>query len=187
MSHDLGDYIEVKDRIALFHAEYEEGAIQGDWDIVEVGGETFVVYKARAYRSPEDKVPTVGTAWEPFPGKTPFTRNSELMNAETSAVGRAIANLGIGIANSMASKNEILNRKDEPKPITKERALALNNLRKEKGIDHKGLVKVFEESGLTPPASDSNDARATAFFALTDDEANVLEQAIRLVQARAAA
>lgn len=173
--HDLGQYIEVKDRIALFHEKYEDGVLQGDWQIIEIAGETFVVYEARAYRTHDDPTPTVGTAWEPFPGKTPFTRNSELMNAETSAVGRAIGNLGIGIANSMASKDEILNRKDEPAPISKERVKALNKIRLDKKLTHDKLCLAFGAAGAEAPTADTNDARAAAFFALTEETADKLE------------
>jgi hypothetical protein len=67
---------------------------------------------AYAYRNPDDPRPATGTASELAQGKTAFTRGSELMNLETSAVGRAIGNLGIGIEAGLASKQEIQNAKN---------------------------------------------------------------------------
>ncbi len=44
---------------------------------------------------------------EPFPGKTPYTKDSELMNAETSAWGRALASLGYEIHRGIATKQDV--------------------------------------------------------------------------------
>jgi hypothetical protein len=52
--------------------------------------DTFIAYTCAAYRTADDQRPGIGVAWEPFPGQTPYTAASELMNAETSAQGRAI-------------------------------------------------------------------------------------------------
>ena len=112
----LADYIDVPERIRLFLEAFPEGSLQSHpakpWKITEVDGKHFVVYTALAYRSPDDKRPGEGTAWEPFPGQTPYTRNSELQNAETSAWGRAIVALGIG-AKKIASADEVRNRQAE--------------------------------------------------------------------------
>lgn len=96
-------YIEVADRIRLFKELYPEGSLQAE--IVEIL-DNRVIVKAYAYRSPDDNRPGVGLAWEEVPGKTPYTRGSELMNCETSAWGRAIAALGIG-TKKVASADEV--------------------------------------------------------------------------------
>jgi hypothetical protein len=101
------DYIEVKDRIQMFLDQYPEGSLQGSWEHVEIAGEHLIVYTARAYRSIADDRPGVGTASEPFPGKTNFTRGSELANAETSAWGRAIVALGIAAHKGVASAQDV--------------------------------------------------------------------------------
>lgn len=104
----LGDYVEVKDRIPMFYEAFPDGRLVTDraeyW--LEVDPPRVVV-KALAYRTPDDPHPGVGWSWLEIPGKTPYTRGSELENAETSAWGRAIAALGIGISRSIASKNEV--------------------------------------------------------------------------------
>src|SRR6266699_105190 len=96
---DLGDYIDVATRITEFRAKYPNGYLrplnpEAPYRIETIGDRIFIVVVAAAYRSTEDEYPGVGMAWEPFPGRTPYTRDSELMNAETSAWGRAIIALG---------------------------------------------------------------------------------------------
>jgi hypothetical protein len=74
----------------------------------------FIVYAAAAYREPGDPRPGIGMAWEPFPGRTPYTAASELMNAETSAWGRAIqAVLASDAKKGVASREEVRNRRAE--------------------------------------------------------------------------
>jgi hypothetical protein len=107
------DYVPVNVRIAQFIAKYPEGSLQpvdpaNPYTVIEGKGESsWIVYGAAAYRSPDDTRPGIGYAWEPVPGKTPYTRGSELMVAETSAWGRAIAALGIATNRSVASADEV--------------------------------------------------------------------------------
>jgi hypothetical protein len=101
------DYIEVKDRIAMFLADFPEASLQGSYEFVETSEGTLIVFTAKAYRSPDDPRPGVGHAQEAFPGKTAFTRGSEMQNAETSAWGRAIAALGIATHKGVASADEV--------------------------------------------------------------------------------
>lgn len=110
MSVDMSDYVEVHDRIAAFYEKHPEGSLQSGWEFHELGGQTVIVVEARAYRTPDDPHPGIGLASEPVPGKTPYTRDSELMNAETSAWGRAIAALGFEVKRGIASANEVRNR-----------------------------------------------------------------------------
>jgi hypothetical protein len=111
MAYDLGDYKEVPDRIAEFKQEYPQGSLQGSYHLQEIAGDTWVVYIASAYRTADDERPGIGMAWEPFPGKTNYTKDSELMNAETSAWGRAIVALGfMAKGEKVASANEVRSR-----------------------------------------------------------------------------
>ncbi len=104
----LDDYIDVAERIVAFKEKHPEGSLQTiDWQVVEVAGKTFVVYRAAAFRTADDPRPGHGTAWEPFPGPTPYTKDSELMNAETAAWGRAIVAVGIAANRKIASKQEV--------------------------------------------------------------------------------
>lgn len=103
------DYIEVSERLQEFYKRFPDGSIQGEWDYTNRDGEQWLVYKATAYRNPDDPRPGIGFAWEPIPGRTPYTKGSELMNGETSAWGRALAALGIAVHRGIASGTEIRN------------------------------------------------------------------------------
>lgn len=116
MSRDfqLGDYNDVASRMREFFEKYPDGRLRpaAPWRVETIGDRAFIVFEAAAYRTADDQNPGVGTAWEPFPGRTPYTRDSELMNAETSAWGRAI--LAVGAADTrkgIASAEEVRNRR----------------------------------------------------------------------------
>ena len=104
MSFDLSNYVDVKTRIKLFYERYPEGSLQ--FEFKGTMGE-MIWGVAYAYRTPDDPRPSTGTAAELAIGKTPYTKGSELMNLETSAIGRCIGNFGIGIEAGMASKDEV--------------------------------------------------------------------------------
>lgn len=110
---DLGGYIEVKDRIAKFYELYAQGRlVTGEVRLSnEPDGVPRVMVQGLAYRSPEDTHPGVGWSWMELPGKTTYTKGSELENTETSAWGRAIGSLGILIDGSIASAQEVENKK----------------------------------------------------------------------------
>lgn len=120
------DYIDVATRIAEVRGDaervYPEGTFQpfdpaNPYRIEIIDGQTFIVYVAAFYRTPDDVRPGVGTAWEPVPGRTPYTRDSELQNAETSAWGRAlIACLAADTKKGIASANEVRNRQADNDP-----------------------------------------------------------------------
>lgn len=132
---DLSDYVDVAERITEFRDKHPGGCLQpADPDrpyrIETITGAdkdgqdktlTFIVYVAAAYRTPDDPRPGIGTAYEVFPGRTPYTRGSELQNAETAAWGRAITaalagDARRGIANPVvASTEEARNRRAEAK------------------------------------------------------------------------
>jgi hypothetical protein len=113
----LDDYVDVAERIKLFNEKYPDGSLQTlSWEIREIGERVFVVYRAMAYRTPDDTRPGQGSAWEPFPGRTPYTRDSELMNAETAAWGRAIVALGIVASRKVATKQDVKARQEPEKP-----------------------------------------------------------------------
>jgi hypothetical protein len=149
MAYDLGDYIEVPERIVAFKEKYPEGSLQGDWGLREIGDSIWIVYVAKAYRTPDDERPGVGMAWEPFPGKTNYTKDSELMNAETSAWGRAIVALGfLAKGDKIASANEVRNRQSNGAPTP----TAADNLTvSDKQLDF--IERLVKEGGADNPAA----------------------------------
>jgi len=132
------DYQEVADRIIQFYKAFPDGRLTSEtrfevlpvpravplvgakkekvgdkWRLPTIQAEqqVVVVCVARAYRTPDDPKPCEGTATEPYPGLTPYTEDSEAMNAETSAWGRAIVATGCTKAKKTASANEVRNRR----------------------------------------------------------------------------
>jgi hypothetical protein len=109
----MDDYVDVAERIREFYERFPEGTLKGQYKgVVEAGGKSFVVYHAQAYRNATDSLCSDGWAWEPVPGPTSFTKDSELQNAETAAWGRAIVALGFE-TKKIASKQEVRNRRTE--------------------------------------------------------------------------
>jgi hypothetical protein len=115
----LDGYVDVATRIAEFRAAFPDGRLRPvnpdqPYRIETVGNDTFITYTAACYRSPDDPLPGIGTAQEAYPGKTPYTRGSEIQNAETSAWGRAIvAALQADTRKGIASHEEVRNRQAE--------------------------------------------------------------------------
>lgn len=112
------DYIDVATRIVEFREKYPDGRLrQKDVQFVDFAGKSWVVYTAEAWRSEDDPAPAHGTAWEPVPGPTQFTRDSELQNAETAAWGRAmVAALAVDTRKGIASQEEVRNRQEKTPP-----------------------------------------------------------------------
>jgi hypothetical protein len=109
------DYIDVATRIVEFREKFPTGSLQQlDLKFIDFAGKSWVVYTAAAYRTPDDARPGVGTAWEPVPGPTRFTKDSEVQNAETAAWGRAmVAALAVDTKQGVASMQEVRNRQVE--------------------------------------------------------------------------
>src|ERR1035437_444020 len=109
------DYIDVATRLAEMREKFPELTMQQvKMEFVSVAGKDWVVYTAAAYRTPEDVRPGIGTAWEPIPGPTSFTRDSEVQNAETAAWGRALIAVGASTRSGIASAEEVSNRSPAP-------------------------------------------------------------------------
>lgn len=105
---DLSDYVSVAERLEKFYAKYPEGRVQaGKPELFTVGEQAYIWCQATAWRSPDDPLPAIASAWEDWPGRTPYTKHSEMQNAETSAVGRALWMVGIEAKRGGASREEI--------------------------------------------------------------------------------
>ena len=108
MSFNLDDYVDVPERIAIFREKWPYGSLQSEVLAYPTETYPFVVVKALAYRNPDDKLPGIGHSAQGYPGITPYTKGSEMENAETSAWGRAIiAALAADAKRGIASRNEV--------------------------------------------------------------------------------
>lgn len=106
-------YNDVASRVVEFREKYPNGTLRPlnkdrPYTIEVINGNQCFVVVAAALRTPDDPEPGVGMAYEPVPGSTPYTRGSELQNAETAAWGRAmIAALAVDAKKGIASREEV--------------------------------------------------------------------------------
>mgnify|MGYP007071575144 CR=1 FL=1 len=126
MDKRLENYVDVPQRMKLFYEMYPQGSLQMDPNLKfqQVGDQLIVIGQAYAFRTPNDTRPGIGTAQEYLPGKTAFTRGSEIQNLETSCWGRAIGALGIGIEKAIATREEVelAIERNTPETVTIKRA-----------------------------------------------------------------
>jgi hypothetical protein len=105
---NLGDYVDVPTRLAMALKKFPDLRIQESRpQIIEVDNQKYVEISCTVWRDANDSNPMVAYCWEQIPGKTPYTRGSEMMNASTSCLGRALGFLGLGIGKSIASRDEV--------------------------------------------------------------------------------
>lgn len=101
------EYMEVKDRVMVFRTNHPEWAI--NTEIIENNESTgSVIFKAYI-EDGEGRIRGVGHAHEFRDDKSSMVnKTSHLENCETSAIGRALGSLGIGIESSYASYDEVM-------------------------------------------------------------------------------
>jgi hypothetical protein len=114
-------YVEVNERIKYFRENYKGWSLTSE--VIDLT-ENRCVIKASILNE-QARVIATGTAYE-MHGSSYINKTSFVENCETSAWGRALGNLGIGIDTSIASAFEVNNaiKQQETKPKTKEK---LNN------------------------------------------------------------
>jgi GGDEF domain-containing protein len=198
----IDDYVDVAERIQNLFDKYPDASLQTiDWGVQEIGGKSFVWYRAAAYRTPDDERPGQGIAWEPFPGPTPYTKDSELMNAETSAYGRAICALGLVSNRKLASRQEVRARMGDertapgemvmdPKPKRKPKAkpastpterggemLTVDRVQEKSDAAVDQIIALYNRSGFEP------DILKMQLAAVDADNSGTPEEALRYLNA----
>ena len=97
-------YVEVNQRLLYFRNEKQYGGWSIETSFLVLDSESCVVQCT--IRDNEGRVRAQGTAQEDK-SSSRINQTSYVENGETSAVGRALAMLGIGIETSIASSNEV--------------------------------------------------------------------------------
>jgi hypothetical protein len=111
MAFDLSEYVDVKTRLKQALALYPQlRIVEHRPEITQVGDQLFIECSVTVSRDPDDPIPVTAFMFEPYPGKTSFTKLSEQANGATSALGRALGYMGFGIDKSIATSNEVLGR-----------------------------------------------------------------------------
>lgn len=113
-------YVLVSDRVLFFNEKFPEGSITTE--LISNPNDDTVIIKATV--KPNDKQTFTGYSQATWDDGY-INKTSALENAETSAVGRALGFMGIGVIESIASADEINKAQTYPTkaPITPEIAL----------------------------------------------------------------
>jgi len=134
------EYVPVNERIKYFWEEYPDGRIITDLLHDENGR---CIFKAEIYAGGELK--TTGYAYEQE-GSSFINKTSYIENCETSAVGRALGNFGIGVDTSVASYEEVVNAAEQLEnggPIEPDTAEFINAEIEALGIDYEKFVAYY--------------------------------------------
>jgi len=109
MGFSLDNYVDVATRLRLAFDKYPDLRIQETTrEIIEMPDKScFIRCTVTVWRDGTDPIPAVATACELYPGKTPYTKNSENEVGFTSALGRALGYMGFGITNAIATRDEV--------------------------------------------------------------------------------
>ena len=137
------NYVPVTERVKEFHEKYPDFTVLTE--IISLD-ETSVLMKATVY-DPDGKILAVGHAQEDRNASN-INKTSYVENCETSAVGRAIGMLGIGIDASMASADEVANAVDRQEAlkqkVNKNCISSLKMLAEEKGSDFSSILSYYD-------------------------------------------
>ena len=124
-------YVLVADRVLYFNEKYPKGSIKTE--LISKPEDKMVIVKATVNPS-DDSGQTFNGYSQAIWGEGYINKTSALENAETSAVGRALAFMGIGVIESIASIDEI-NKTTYQKKVSTKDYQNKNKQDKEDGID----------------------------------------------------
>jgi len=123
MSFDLSEYVDVKHRLNLaLHKHPDLRIVEDAPELITIGERVYIQCAVTVFRSADDLLPGRAYCWEVWPGRTPFTKESEQQNGATSALGRCLGYMGFGIDTGIASANEVRTAQANNHPSTNERA-----------------------------------------------------------------
>jgi hypothetical protein len=122
MSFDLGDYVDVRHRLEMALLAFPDlRVIEERPELINMGERVYIQCAVTVYRTHDDTQPGRAYCWEVWPGRTPYTKDSEQMNGATSALGRALGYMGFGIKAGLASANEVKTAQGNSHPSTEPR------------------------------------------------------------------
>lgn len=134
------NYADVANRVKAFRKLFPNGGITTEIVSLENG---ICVINAKCYDE-TGKLLATGTAYEKE-GSSFINKTSYIENCETSAVGRALGFLGIGVENDIASVQEVLNAEQQQVDealITKIMVKALKEKCKNENVDEKIVLDI---------------------------------------------
>ena len=143
-------YAEVNQRIKAFRMLYPEGFIHTTIMSIEDG--VCIIRAEVGFFTSDGKewVLGTGTAYEKE-GSSFINKTSYIENCETSAIGRALGMVGLGIDTSVASAEEVQNavlQQTEQTTISKTKVQVLSKMCDADGIDVDWLCSLYKVGSL---------------------------------------
>lgn len=118
MAFDLSNYVDVAARLRMAIEQYPNmSVLEHPVQVREVDEKTYIEVTIEVICNDDADRRATASAWEIHPGHTPYTKESEMMNSSTSALGRALGFLGFGITKSIASQDEVKARQEYTEKI----------------------------------------------------------------------
>lgn len=160
------EYVQVTERIKAFRQLLPEGSITTE--IIHFG-DGQVLFKA-IITDEDGRVLATGHAMEKEESSY-INKTSYVENGETSAWGRALSALGLGIDVSMASADELVNalrnQESESKYATDQEKKNFTDLCAEKGVEP---TEILKKTGWKPKQKMTADQYGKALIILKDME-----------------
>ena len=153
-------YVLVSDRIIFFNENYKKGSITTD--IIKNEDKEIII---KATVIPDVTIDRRFSAYsQAIKGDGYINETSALENAETSAIGRALGFMGIGVIDSIASVDEIT------------KATNTDILQKAKDAKIKEIFVKLKESKTLEEANKLKPIIATIYGLLTEEEKNGISE-----------
>lgn len=129
------EYVPVSERLKKFRENFSDWGLETEWIVLEEEKAACRV----VIRDQQGVIKSTGTAMEMRDEKSSLlNKTSHVENCETSAIGRALGNLGIGIDGDVASAEEVERAKK------KQLIISINSM-----IDEKNREEYEEEYKLS--------------------------------------
>ena len=106
----MDNYVDVATRLKIAFERWSDLRIQETGrEVIEMPDKScFIRCTVTIWRDAADPIPAIASACEIYPGRTPYTKFSESEVGYTSAIGRALAMMGIGANKALASRDEVM-------------------------------------------------------------------------------
>jgi hypothetical protein len=164
-------YVEVNERIKYFREHFKGWSLESDLLSLEDG----VCVIRATIRDENGVVKANGLAYEKE-NSTFINKTSYIENCETSAWGRALGNLGIGIDTSIASAEEVINAvNNQPKPKLNDSSIYINLA---KLTDLEQIKNYYEENKDKVNEPDKLRQRAREQYKAINDAKKAFEEVV---------
>lgn len=119
-------YVQVSDRILYFNETYPNGSIETK--LVSAPGADMVIVKAKVTPDLEKPIRYFTGYSQAVWGDGVVNKTAALENCETSAVGRALGMMGIGVLESVASADEVYKATRDPRASSTSTTISQDNV-----------------------------------------------------------